>query len=243
MTTDDKSFKPRDSRFKVIDKERMVVVFESPTNGETEVAGELIDITAGGAKLRVAGAVNVSNEHGLRILVSGLPMPMYVDAEVCWSQLEPDDSWTLGCKFEPKLPEEFLVQLTKAGILNRRDAPRTKASSDATATFDNEGTPMRIRVHNVSDHGLCFQTDKQCTTGAVALIQNDEQQLFASCRVRWQMPFHGGYLVGCQAEDDASRNALTDFRSHIERPWKAETDEGSWPRIYCEESDDAMQDA
>ncbi len=196
---------PRDRRYAILHACAASVIIEGDAGGgPRSVEAQLVDLSRSGAELSVATCPSIDAAARLLINVPELQIDLVVEIEVCWAEPGEDDTWRLGCRFEPELPENLLEQLATGGVLDRRTDSRTPVSLRATACWEHDEARVPVRLQDISAGGFCMacahisQSDRRLL---LHLSRPDGKMESIKARMQWRLKTGDQYLVGCGLEN------------------------------------------
>lgn len=195
---------PRERRYSVLPDYVANVTIEGADNDANAVSAKLVDLSRTGAELSVATCPAIDDAARLLISVAELQIDLAVAIEVCWAEPGDDDSWRLGCKFEPELSGDVVEQLAAGGILERRASPRTPVSLRATACWEHEEARIPVRLHDISEGGFCMscaQIGQSERRLLLHLSRTDGKMESIQARMQWRLKKGDQYMVGCALEN------------------------------------------
>jgi len=199
-----RDIQPRERRYTVLSDCAANVTIEGADNGENAVSAKLVDLSRTGAELSVATCPAIDDAARLLISVAELQIDLAVAIEVCWAEPGDDDSWRLGCKFEPELSGDVVEQLAAGGILDRRASPRTPVSLRATACWEHEEARIPVRLHDISEGGFCMscaQISQSERRLLLHLSRTDGKMESIHARMQWRLKKGDQFMVGCALEN------------------------------------------
>jgi PilZ domain len=196
---------PRERRYSVLSAcAANVSIKGGADNDSSAVAAKLVDLSRTGAELSVASCPSIDDAARLLISIAELRIDLAVAIEVCWAQPGDDDSWRLGCRFEPELSGEIVEQLAAGGFLDRRASPRTPVSLRATACWEHEEARIPVRLHDISEGGFCMscaQIGQSERRLLLNLSRADGKMESIHARMQWRLKKDDQFLVGCALEN------------------------------------------
>ncbi len=210
----------RTPRFPVLNHQACRVQIERGGDGTAVeiIEGELIDLSQGGAKLRLAAFLQFAETVRVRISIAELDLAINVTSDVCWTRRDDVNAWLVGCAFSPPISDETLQALAVHSLIERRQAPRSSVTTEAILSLQNSDQQLRVRLRDISAGGFCLVTSVAIPVGdklQLAMTNSDGSDLTITGKVRWSMQSDNEYLVGCMAVPTAAYHR---FRATISEP-------------------------
>ena len=214
------SLQAREHRFRV-PSDRQVELFLQPRsqaedeaiqivpieNGEQDAArstgylAHLIDLSCGGAKLRLPQAVDLEEEVWLRIRQITPGVDLVVSGRISWTTAEDDGSWLLGCEISPRFPEDFVEGLAEAGMVERRDNGRIPVNLAVGAKSDTSPQWRGAELVDYSSGGFCVTLpnyDGKSQRLLLAVHHPDGREFMIPATIQWVANKQGRLLAGCE---------------------------------------------
>ena len=190
----------RDPRYLVVDQSAVEISIQTSDYEDAEVDAVLLDISAGGAKLKTGEPLPQGKQLALQLNSPELNGVVRVDATVCWTQLGSKGEWILGCCFEPKIPCMVLDQLAKVGVFDRREDRRQDVDISSTAAWELAADVASVCIVDISPRGFCLVSQQPGKPGANVMLKflEQEDQAVVTGRCRWQTETEQGFSLGCE---------------------------------------------
>jgi len=196
------NIRSREPRFQIGSDLALEAVIERAVAGGVEsIEAEVVDISCGGAKMRLPQPVSLDGAVTMNIKASEQPRTISVAADVCWTRLAGADQRWVGLSFKPEIPEAVLTDWAQAGHLNRRQQLREKIASRWTAQWELDSSRVPVRLLDLSTSGLCLLSQQGGTPGECVLLQPDPpdgHEVLVKAKARWQIETDDGYVIGCE---------------------------------------------
>ncbi|MCA9261703.1 MAG: PilZ domain-containing protein, partial [Planctomycetales bacterium] len=171
-------------------------------DGVDTFPGELLNISAGGAKMRVSEGFDVAEALAVRLHVPALQRTIEVAASVCWGEPAQGGTWVMGCAFTPTIPRELLQEFASAGVLERRDQKREMLSLSAKLKWELDADVCDVVIRDYSlGGGCCVQAKYAGFPGQRLLLtmpRPDASPVKICALARWQLEIEDGFLIGCE---------------------------------------------
>lgn len=201
----------RPPRFPVAKAHAVVVhVWSEDTRDSQTVAGTLLDLSPGGAKVLLATPFRFQQAVMLRLECPELSLYLCLAARVCWIR-PTGEQWQLGCSFDPPLPDEDLQRLLSEGVLDRRRCQRKRINHGATASWELNSKPTEVTIVDLSGGGFCLHSPLPAEPAGrlkLQVIGRNDQRIDATATVQWRMQTEEGYLLGCSVPHAETNNLL-----------------------------------
>lgn len=190
----------REPRYLVVDQSAVTIDIQSSNYTEAKLDAVLMDISAGGAKLKSQQQLPHGNQIALQLVSNELQGRVNVDATVCWTQLGSRGEWIVGVSFQPKIPEFVLDQLAKAGVFDRRDERRQPVSISSTAAWQLTRGTEPVCIVDISPGGFCLLSPQPGKPGAHVMLKFAAEKGDATVtgRCLWQVEIEQGFTLGCE---------------------------------------------
>ena len=204
----------REPRYPVQAEEPIDLVVEAGDNRTETVKATLVDLSCGGAKLRVAERFSLDSKLTFRIEAEGLTKSIEVAADICWTRVAVGSEWWLGCAFNPRMPYELIRELAQAGFIERRESERQEIQIDVSASYELGAARIPVQITSLSPGGFCLSSPEAVRPGSRVLLRiepdNDQARdgQLISAKSRWLVEAGQGYVVGCEFADAGSHAAL-----------------------------------
>lgn len=215
----------RELRYPVQMDEPIDVVVEAGDNRTESVKATLVDLSCGGAKLRVSERFSLDSKLTFRIQAEGLTKSIEVAADICWTRIAVGSEWWLGCAFTPRMPYEVIRDLAQAGYIERRESDRQEIQIDVSASYELGTARIPVQITSLSPGGFCLKSPEAVRPGSRVLLrieQNSDQsakERLISAKSRWLVEAgQGGYIVGCEFADSNSHVALRRLQGVDDEP-------------------------
>lgn len=160
----------------------------------------VVDISLNGFKLQCPIALGFQEK--IRVEFPGHDDgPILATAEVRWVEPNADEhNWSAGCLLSEPFPREYIDQMAKDGVLDRRSSPRRKTDKQATGRWELSPEDFPLTISDVSAQGVRIHTEYPCEIGKRIRIRiGDRTGLTA--RAVWQQETSEGYLIGCEVTE------------------------------------------
>ncbi len=202
MTDIINNLRTRPPRYEFRTDEGLRVTLQKTDSSRSPVPVTLLNISTGGAKIRTSETVQFKDAVVLRIEVEQPIRAISVSGEVCWVAPALGDKWSIGCRFDPPIPEEVLQEFAEAGVIERRENQREQVSLAATALWELKGESRSVRVLNHSRGGFCLQADDGGKPGERLLLRLEIESAYAvPARIQWKIEAQEGYVIGCSFQN------------------------------------------
>ena len=170
------------------------------------LSAELLDVSEGGAKLRLEAPPDVAELIELKLGCVEGPFRITLLCRVVWLRQDSPDSWRVGCEFVPKLPLEVMDELFD-NIIERRQSDRRVVLRDAFAKWELQPELFGVRLVNVSQGGFCVHSLQSGQVGQriwLSLRPEEDGTTKVLGSVRWCTSLDDGFLIGCAFLDLSS---------------------------------------
>lgn len=167
----------------------------------TGYAAELLDLSCGGAKLRVPKAVDLDEEVWIRIQEITPGVDLVVSARICWTVPDAHGGWHLGCEISPKFPADFLEGLAEAGMVERRGYGRVPVDLAVGAKSDTSPQWRASELVDYSSGGFCVTLphyDGQSQRLLLMVHHPDGREFMIPATIQWVATKQGRLLAGCE---------------------------------------------
>ena len=213
----------REARYPVQVEEPIDVVVEAGDNRTETVKATLVDLSCGGAKLRVSERFSLDSKLTFRIEADGLAKSIEVAADICWTRIAVGSEWWLGCAFTPRMPYELIRELAEVGIIERRESERQEIQIDVSASYELGTARIPVQITSLSPGGFCLVSPQPVTPGSRVLLRIEQgpeamKERLISAKSRWLVECNEGYVVGCEFADSSSHVALRRLQDPDEEP-------------------------
>lgn len=214
----------REPRYPVQVDEPIDVVVEAGDNRTETIKATLVDLSCGGAKLRVAERFLLDSKLTFRIEAEGLANSIEVAADICWTRIAVGSEWWLGCAFTPRMPYELIRELAEVGVIERRESERQEIQIDVSASYELGSTRIPVQITSLSPGGFCLTSPEAVTPGSRVLLRIEQdtdkitKERLISAKSRWLVECDEGYVVGCEFADSGSHVALRRLKDTDEEP-------------------------
>lgn len=218
----------REPRYPVHVDEPLDVVVEAGDNRTETVKATLVDLSCGGAKLRVAERFSLDSKLTFRIESDGLKNSIEVAADICWTRIAVGSEWWLGCSFNPRMPYELIRELAEVGIIERRESERQEITIDVSASYELGAARIPVRITSLSPGGFCLCSPEPVTPGSRVLLRIEQDanevakevanEQLISAKSRWMVECEKGFVVGCEFADSSSHVALRRLKGSDDEP-------------------------
>ncbi len=231
MTNNQLGVTDRETRYRVVDHTGLTVEVQDADGDVDAFDAELLDISTGGAMLKVSRSLRDNNNHSVKITSNDLNGPIYVDVQVCSSRLKATGDWSIGCSFHPSIPNNVLAGLTSAGIIDRRENHRDSTSIDAMAQWELEAEQAPVRIVDISKEGFCLASNRSGLPGSRVLLRletKSQDMVMVTAHIRWQIGEEHGYTIGCEVAHE--------FRSVLRKMLNTSADtktQSVWKRLLA----------
>lgn len=160
----------------------------------------IVDLSAGGARLRLAAAVELNDTFEVRLHVKELSIDFRCAVDVCWVRPHENES-VLGCAFDGELPEHILRKLACHGFINRRSDKRFRIELSAEVQEELGAHQWsEATIDNYSSGGFRLSSQRRVTIGQRVLLRVkdvDQQPVTIPGRALWQVDSDEGFSIGC----------------------------------------------
>ena len=227
----------RAPRFQIGSDQAIEAVIERAAAGGVEsIEAEVVDISCGGAKMRLPQPVSLDGAVTMNIKAGKLPRTISVAADVCWTRLAGADQRWVGLSFKPAIPEAVLTDWAQAGCLDRRQHLREEIVSRWTAQWELDSSRVPVRLLDLSTSGLCLLSQQEGTPGECVLLQPDPpdgHEVLVKAKAQWQIETDDGYVIGCEfvnKHGHATLRAVIDLEEPAAPPPSPWWRRFLWPR-------------
>ena len=175
---------------------------------------ELVNISQGGATFNTSEIIRAKEILAVKIEARCLDLTIAVAAEVCWVSPAAGELWSLGCKFQPPIPEDVMRQLAEAGIVERREHEREPVSLRATAQWELTKDTTDVQIVNRSRGGFCLISATKSEPGERLQLKielDDQRKVETRGKTLWQVESSEGYAIGCQFLNARDSRLLSDL--------------------------------
>jgi len=194
------SFRRR-PRYEINDHTGTTVTID-PGDGCTEpLNATLLDISLYGAKLETTAAITAKQSIVIRIESTFPRQTIEVDGQVTWANRLRPDAWQLGCSFASQLPADVLECYARAGVLERRQRPRSSVSLAALAKCELESDEIPISILDYSADGgfrLLSPSSVEPHRRVVLRIRSECGDVFVRGKSIWESESEAGHHIGCE---------------------------------------------
>ena len=201
ITNRNKDGLQREQRYRVCDPKLVRVLVERHTDHDADqIEGSLNDLSQSGVKMFVPGCLPVSEAIAVTFSIADLDLEISVNAEACWTRPASDETWLMGCSFNPRLNETMLCRLATTGLIERREKERLPAAVSLMAYRESDAEPQQIHLVDYSTKGFSISGRKACQVGQRLRINvptSDGQQTTVMGIVQWDLFTTGQHAVGC----------------------------------------------
>ncbi len=211
MTDKVKPILSRAPRYEVANQERLTVTIEKDDTSPTFIKAELVNLSVGGAKFKTSEVIAVKEVLAVKIEAKDAARTIAVSGEVRWITPGAGDDWSLGCSFDPQIPEEVLREFAAAGILERREYRRKPVSLRATAQWELKSETASVWMLNYSRGGFCLLAETLGNPGERTLLQLEQQDgtvVVIAGKTQWQVQSPEGFVTGCEFLDHRDYSVL-----------------------------------
>ena len=204
-------FRRRESRYRINDPTEVRVVVRTD-DAPDPINAELIDLSNNGIQLRAFACLKF--EQSIEVHVSARDFQFDLVASVKWLRAADESSWFVGCRIEPELSEQTLIQLASMALLERRGGRRRDVRLEASVCGQLERTFTPAVFRNLSEDGFGMTTCESQEVGQrihVQLRQRDGEAIDVSARVVWQLKSSNGFFCGCELLNRECFSQLTEL--------------------------------
>lgn len=199
--TNDPSEVRTSTRFQLTGDARIPVRLEwSSENESCGCTAELVDLSAGGARLRLPQSLTLHKGIQVRLHIDDLELDFCCVGDVCWVRPE-RSGWAMGCAFNSHLPDHVLTKLARGGFLDRRTDARYGISLQAKVREElSASRPQEVTVDNYSSGGFRFNSDQSISVGQRVLLgvrDSEGKEVIIPARALWQVGSDQTFSVGC----------------------------------------------
>ncbi|MBI3462101.1 MAG: PilZ domain-containing protein [Planctomycetes bacterium] len=205
------AFVQRAQRFKVRDLESIYATIErEPGREPAGLEAEPIDISEGGCKLRVAGALSFEESFTLVVGCVEGPLRLTLSCRVAWLREEWEHCWLVGCQFIPNLPAEAMEEMFCNGVIERRQYPRYPVSGEATVQWELQSESFSVQSVDISEAGFCIRCPQTARPGQRLRLSlgAGPSRTIVQAKTQWCMELDQSFLVGCAFLDRDSYSRL-----------------------------------
>jgi hypothetical protein len=178
------------------------------------VRAQLLDISPGGFKLSLATPLRLGEAVSLAIVTPDHAIDLSLDADVRWIRPGEGKTWSAGCTFNPRLPEETLRSLFSRGLLERRKFPRQKVRATVSVQWELEPNRTAASLRNLSVGGFCLEASERGKPGERVLVfleDADGKPQSVPGKAQWQMKKGERYVLGCTFVNNQGYPTMHDF--------------------------------
>jgi len=171
------------------------------TDCQESYSAELLDLSCGGAKLRVSKAVDLDEDVWIRIREITPDVDLVVSAKICWTSPDLGGGWLLGCVISPKFPADFLEGLAEAGLVERRDNGRIPVDLAVGAKSDTSPQWRASELVDYSSGGFCVTLpnyDGKSQRLLLMVHHPDGREFMIPATIQWVATKKGRLLAGCE---------------------------------------------
>ncbi len=195
--------------------DRLVHVTVERRQGEVvrRLKAEMLDLSTGGAKLRVSELLRLDEKIDVRIETHDRHIELTVPSKICWIRADGANHWTLGCAFQPPLPNHLIVSLAHRGYVERRTNHRKPIQRTAQVRWEMESTWQAVTLLDYSDDGFCMtgllpslETSRLLLNGQLA----EGEHVELPAQLQWKCRENDTWVCGCQFREPLTR-PLKDF--------------------------------
>ena len=190
----------RDPRYYVKNGAGLCVRLTRKGDEDSHVTAELIDISVGGAKLKVAEPPHIKDVLSVEIETAEPQQRIAVIGDVCWVSPAADGQWLFGCSFRPKVPANTLVDFAASGMLERRQHVRQVVSHVAKAERELDGQLIDVEILDYSRGGFSVRSNCQCEPGDRLLLRlqaEDGREVEILGKTQWRFAVADDFTNGC----------------------------------------------
>lgn len=189
------------TRYQLVGESRIPVRLEWTSQDESQVCdAELVDLSAAGARLRLANPIELHEAVQVRLNVKELGLDFRCVSDVCWVRPE-EQGWSVGCEFYSDLPDRILTKLARGGYLERRTDERFQVKLQATLREElNASRSHQVTIDNYSSGGFRFNSAAAIAVGQRVLLNirdSKGNRVTIPARALWQVGTVEGHAVGC----------------------------------------------
>ena len=187
-------------RYCTVANQVVPVTIERRQDGLEPLSGELADITASGARVRLQEPLQFGEEFVLQQESEPFGLSITICSKVRWVRAgRNEDEWVVGCLFDSHLQPDLLEAYVDSGLLERREAERCETSLPATVRFELTGEEADADVSDIGDGGFCFRSQTAGEVGSRVRVDFFQGEAgLVEGRIKWQSANDGAYSVGCQ---------------------------------------------
>lgn len=194
----------RKSRRHELDSSRQiaVMVFRASDGNPGEstdrgIEAKIVDISTNGFKLECAKAFEFEEKLVVEIRRQN-ETTIRVAADVRWVQPKADSrTWFAGCLISDSFPPDYIDEIARLGILDRRNSDRQTVQQEAIGRWELSGEDIPVRIVDVSAKGIGLVVDQPVEIGKRIRIRL-EQTHSITARALWAKKSPEGFHVGCE---------------------------------------------
>lgn len=175
------------------------------------VAATIVDISQTGIKIRSEVPFEFHESLVLEVPRTYSDQTLGLIATVRWTQPDEDtEMWMAGCVIADEFPPEYINEIARDGIVDRRNNGREKISIEANGRFELSSDSFPINISDVSLTGLRLFSPKACEVGSRIQVTFDEEERSErfTARTVFQSEVDGGYLIGCRVLEGSPYSLL-----------------------------------
>jgi len=190
----------RDPRYYVKNDAGLCVRLTRNGDEDSHVIAELIDISVGGAKLKVVEPPHIKDVLSVEIETAEPQQRIAVIGDVYWVSPAADGQWLFGCSFRPKVPANTLVDFAASGMLERRQHIRQVVSHVAKAERELDGQLIDVEILDYSRGGFSVRCNSQCEPGDRLMLRlqaEDGHEVEILGKTQWRFAVADDFTIGC----------------------------------------------
>ena len=186
--------------------------------------GSVVDISINGARIALSQPAAAGDKFEVELHAPGSPFREQRRVRVCWSALRRDFLWHAGVEFDTPLSEQALNGLASGGVIERRQAKRTKVSIPAKARQETSASEHAVKIVDLSADGFGIASSEPLELESRVLVSIDQEPepLVVIAHVRSCTQKRKTWSVGCEFADKDSYRHLRQFLP-ARRPPKKQT--------------------
>ena len=198
----------REQRYRVCEPKSVRVLVTRQIDDDTEqIEGSLQDLSPSGAKISVSSCLPMSEAIALTFNIADLDLEISVAGEVCWMRpAASDETWVVGCSFNPRLNEKLFCRLASSGLIERREHERLSAGVPLMAYRELDSEPYQIQLVDYTAGGFSINGPKPCQVGQrlrVIVPTAEGEGTTVAGMVQWDLFSAGQHVVGCSTSSSA----------------------------------------
>lgn len=186
------------------DATRVTVTFTDESGEAHTCQGQLSDLSARGVRISLNHCLPRGQRVQIKIEVSTHSIAIEKDGHIRWQHPRDARSWWTGCEIDDSFDAQFIEQLAKAKVLNRRRDPRYETDQLINVRTELSTAQHEARLVNYSKGGFCLLFTESIEFPhhrlLLTITPNGEERTI-SARVKWARQVGESFGVGCAFTD------------------------------------------